>query len=302
MNLWADIVLKYPELLNELPRDIVLLNWEYEQDGVNIARTREIAESGIPFMVCPGTSGWLTHGSRMANAMSNVANFAAMGRRYNAEGLLNTDWGDNGHRNFLGASLHGFAHGAAHSWNGRAVNDKTFTEIFCRSFFSQKTNKLAKTMKLLGNTYITCGKTVKNKSLLYFALVEPLLSPDSGEPDAINMMTEDGLQKILEQLSDKKIWPKPERAANEFELMALKELELAARMDCLACSRALTGKKLRNGQTVRKTEFKKISIQMHSIADDFKELWLSRNKPSRLRDNLKLFKKAQRESEILSPK
>jgi hexosaminidase len=313
MNLWADIVLKYPELLDELPRDIVLLNWEYEQDGVNIARTKEIFNAGIPFMVCPGTSGWLTHGSRLSNSMGNVVKFAFMGRKYHAEGLLNTDWGDQGHRNFLGVSLHGFAHGAAHSWNGKNTDDKKFTEKFCSSFFDQKTNKLSDAMKLLGNAYITCGRTVRNKSLLYFALVELLIRGDgilpshvwAGSPchdDAIDMMIEKGLQKILEQLSDTRIWPKPEKNMDEFERLALKEYVLAARMDCLASGRALAGKKLRKQQTVKKTELKKLAYQTQFIADDFRELWLSRNKPSRLQDNLKLFKKAKVELELLAMK
>ncbi len=297
MNLWADIVLKYPELLMELPRDIVLLNWEYEDDGANIAKTKEISESGIPFMVCPGTSGWLTHGSRLSNSMGNVANFAALGHKCNAEGLLNTDWGDNGHRNFLGISLHSFAHGAAHSWNGKAVNDEQFTEKFCASFLGQKTNKLAQAIKLLGNTYITCGKTVKNKSLLYAALVEPLLTSES-----IDMMTEDGLNTILKQLADKKIWPNPEKQSNKFESLALSELTLAARMDCLAAKRALLSKKLCSGQSIRKPELKKLASQTQVMSDDFKKLWLSRNKTSRLRDNLGLFKKVILEQEALADK
>ncbi len=297
MNLWADIVLKYPELLHELPRDIVLLNWEYEQDGANITRTKEIFELGIPFMVCPGTSGWLTHGSRLPNSIGNVAKFAAMGRKYNAEGLLNTDWGDNGHRNFLGVSLHGFAHGAAHSWNGKAVNDEQFTEKFCASFFEQKTKKMAQAMRLLGNTYITCGKTVKNKSLLYAGLVEPLLTSES-----IDLMTEDGLNTVLRQLSDAKIWPNQQKQTHKFESLAWSELALAARMDCLAAKRALVGKKLRLGQTIRKPELKKLASQMQVMSDDFKMLWLSRNKTSRLRDNLKLFQKAKQELEQLADK
>ena len=81
MNMWADMVLKYPELLAKLPRDIVLLNWEYESDGENIKKTGKIAESGIRLMVCPGTNGWLTHGSRISNSMENVRKFAAAGRR-----------------------------------------------------------------------------------------------------------------------------------------------------------------------------------------------------------------------------
>ncbi|MEN6384875.1 MAG: family 20 glycosylhydrolase, partial [Phycisphaerales bacterium] len=33
MNAWADIVLKHPELLKKLPKDIVMLNWWYEAKG-----------------------------------------------------------------------------------------------------------------------------------------------------------------------------------------------------------------------------------------------------------------------------
>ncbi|MHC4266274.1 MAG: hypothetical protein ACYSUK_10130, partial [Planctomycetota bacterium] len=47
MNAWADMILKYPELLKDLPCDMVLLNWEYEQDGKNILKTKEIANTGI---------------------------------------------------------------------------------------------------------------------------------------------------------------------------------------------------------------------------------------------------------------
>ena len=198
--------------------------------------------------------------------------------------------------------MHSFAHGAAHSWNDKAVNDNTFTDRFCISFFGQKSNKLSQALKLLGNTYITCGKTVKNKSLLYLALVEPLLQTESREPDAIDMMKEEGLNKILELLTDSKIWPEPERQVNGFEKLILTELIIAAQMDCLACKRALVGKKIRSGQTVKKTEFKKLASQMRVMSDDFKKLWLSRNKASRLRDNLKLFQKAIQELERFSEK
>jgi hexosaminidase len=300
MNVWADILLKYPELLEKLPRDIVLLNWEYEQDGKNIARTKEIAEAGMTFMVCPGTSSWQTHGSRLPNSMGNVTNFAKYGRKYKAEGLLNTDWGDFGHRNLLGVSLHGFAHGAAHAWNGKAVDNDKFTNNFCFHVFGQKTSHMAEALRLLGNTYITCGKTLPNKSLLYHALVEPLL-PDKIDPQSpIELMTTDGLKQVLADLSEAKLWPKPDKILSEFERLALKELALAARMDCLASRRALIGKTLRSGKSVRTTKLKKLGEQMHELSEDFKELWLLRNKPSRLRDNLNLFQKTRKESERLA--
>ncbi|MHC4131695.1 MAG: family 20 glycosylhydrolase [Planctomycetota bacterium] len=302
MNAWADIVLKYPELLKDLPRDMVLLNWEYEQDGNKIARTKEIANTGIPFMVCPGTCGWLTHGSRMPNSMRNVARFSAQGRKHNAEGMLITDWGDQGHRNFLGISLHAFAYGAAHAWHGKAVDDKRFTENFCYLTFGQSTKKMARMMKLLGSAYITCGKLSRNESLLYHALVEPLLPTKPTERSAIDMMTTKGLQRVLSQLSDGKLWPKPDKSTSRFERLALKEYLLAARMDCLASRRTLAAKCLRSGTNIRKSELKQLSRKMSNLSEDFKELWLLRNKSSCLRDNLRLFKQTVQESEKLAEK
>jgi hypothetical protein len=302
MNVWADILLKYPELIDKLPKDIVLLNWEYEQDGKNIARTRQIAESGLAFMVCPGTSSWQTHGSRMPNSMANVTNFAEIGRKYNTEGLLNTDWGDYGHRNFLGASLHGFAHAAAHAWNGRDVDNSRFTSNFCFHVFGQKDNLMTKSLKMLGGNYLTCGCTVKNKSLLYEALVEPVKKQDKQNPGPIDMMTEKGLRKIISQSSGKKHWPKADKSLEKFERLALEELELAERMDYIAARRALAVKALRAGEKIRQSELKKLSIQIRKMTNDFKRLWLERNKISRLTDNLKLFDKVQKQLSRLAKK
>ena len=302
MNIWADILLKYPELLGELPKDIVLLNWEYEQDGPNISKTRQIAESGLAFMVCPGTSSWQTHGSRMPNSMANVTNFVEMGRKFHAEGLLNTDWGDNGHRNFLGASLHGFAHAAAHAWNGKAVDNNKFTSNFCFHVFGQKDNIMAKSLKMLGSNYLTCGCVVKNKSLLYEALVEPVNKHNKQNPSPIDMMTEKGLRKIISQSPSKKHWPKADKSFKKFERLALEELELAERMDYIAARRALAVKAIRAGEKIKQSELKELSIQMREMINDFKKLWLERNKISRLKDNLNLFNKAQKHLSGLTKK
>ncbi len=296
MNAWADMVLEYPKLLRKLPRDMVLLNWEYENDGENIGRTKEIAKSGMQFMVCPGTSGWLTHGSRMSNSMGNVKNFADTGRKYNAKGLLNADWGDRGHRNFLGVSLHSFAHGAAHSWNGRAVDERRFTENFCYHVFGQRTNRMAKKLKLLGNTYTMCGKPMRNESLLYDALVEQILHTTPPARSCIDMMKKAGLRRILDELSDGKGWPEVPKKIGEFERLAVRELRAAERMDCLACRRALAAKALRAGKDVKRSQLLQLGGAIKEMSEEFRGLWLLRNKTSRLQDNLKLFKRVERES------
>jgi hexosaminidase len=295
MNAWADILLKYPELLDQLPKDITLLNWEYEHNGPNIKRTREIADSGINMMVCPGTSSWLTHGSRLPNSMKNIKSFAAQGRKYQAEGMLITDWGDQGHRNLLGVSLHAFAHGAAHAWRGRGVDDERFTENFCRSMFGQTNTKLAKAITMLGNTYLTCGATAANRSLLFDALYEPLSFKSETASSAIDRMTRQGLREIFNSLSSSSLWPSIRTNLPEFERIALKELKLAADMDFLAAQRALAVKQIRNGRTVQRSQLVRLGKKTESIGNRFSDLWLLRNKRSRLSDNSRLFRKIQRE-------
>jgi hypothetical protein len=281
-NIWADIVLAYPELLGELPDDITLLNWEYEACGPRIERTAEIAASGLPFMVCPGTSGWLTHGTRLQNAMANVRNFSAAGRKYGAEGLLNTDWGDYGHRNFLGVSLHGLAHGAAHAWCGTKADDATFTRRFCEHVFGDTSGRLASGIEQLGAVRDRVG------CRLYYTLVEPAGRKD-GEVAKIDP---DGAREAIERLSAPGLWAGAARGLDRFERVALKEMKLAGEMDLLACRRALMIRDIRAGRSVRRAEQRRLCGKLDSLVGKFEVLWMLRNRKSRLGDNLRLLGKA----------
>ena len=300
MNIWADIVLKHPQLLGELPRDVVMLNWEYEAYGPRIARTAQIAQAGLPVVVCPGTSAWQTHGTRLANAVGNVTHFAVAGRRNGAEGLLVADWGDFGHRNFLGVSLHGIAHAAAYAWHGEGVDNARFTETFCYHAFGQKNVQMARALVTLGESYRRCGGHNRNSCALYHALVEPLARRESDRFARIDRLDPAGLQRIVDALSDERMWPKPARGMDRFEATALGEFAAAAAMDVLACRRALAARDLRAGKAVRRKDLVALANETRHIAKRFAELWRARNKPSRLADNLALMHRAETESRRLA--
>ena len=285
-NAWADIVLEHPDLLAGLPKDIVMLNWDYNVDGERLARSDEIARAGLPFMVCPGTSGWQTHGSRLANAIGNVRQAAVHGLKHGAEGLLNTDWGDGGHRNFLGVSLHGFAHGAACSWNSRGVNDRTFTRTFCRQVFAQRNDRLAGAVATLGASYKIVSDEYYNMCALYPALTEPV-RPGKKDRREIHRCKPAGLRQVVETLGDE---PAFGRAANKdlekFEALALRELAVAARMDAVSAQRALAIQQIRAGKSPSPAVLAARAADMRAMTADFAKLWKARNKPSRLKDNL----------------
>ncbi|MDG5816844.1 family 20 glycosylhydrolase [Chitinispirillales bacterium ANBcel5] len=114
--LWGDIVLKYPEQIDELPKDAIYLNWDYEPDAKEDS-VRTFHNSGVNHFVCPGVQGWSRFSNEINRACENITNMALHGKKYNASGILVTDWGDCGHVNFLANSYHGLAFGASKAWN-----------------------------------------------------------------------------------------------------------------------------------------------------------------------------------------
>ncbi|MDP6490795.1 MAG: family 20 glycosylhydrolase [Kiritimatiellia bacterium] len=314
MNIWGDIVLKYPELIPEFPKDVVMLNWDYAAKGSLMPRTREFSEAGLSTMVCPGTSSWQRHGTDLPNAMANVTNFVRAGKRHKAEGVLNTDWGDFGHRNPLGVSLHGYAHGAARAWYGAGVDDATFTQTFAAQTFGDRSGRLADAIRTLGEV---AGLVNPDSRCLYHALVEPLREPSNRfvkrfrrvslvghYPDQFPSMIErgktDALASVVDMLSVPGLWPEPDSALLDFELHALADYRLAAAMDTLAAERSLLGQAYRSGCKIPAAEFTAWADAMASLRDGFETLWRTRFRPSKLSDNLRLMRAAEAECRQLA--
>lgn len=131
---WGDIVKKHPELAGRVPKDTIVLDWDYAPDA-DYDRTALFTGAGLTTVVCPGTAGW-NHVLNDINAAElNIRRFAAAGRKHGVAGLLNTDWGDEGHVNLLAGSWHPIALGAALAWNSGAPPSEAFDRAFGNLFF-----------------------------------------------------------------------------------------------------------------------------------------------------------------------
>src|SRR6185295_16896207 len=104
-------------LVPEVPKDAVACLWGYEADHPFEEQTQTLADAGLPFYVCPGTSSWQSIGGRLDNMLANVHSAAHWGAARGARGLLVTDWGDRGHLQPAFASWPGFLVAAEASWN-----------------------------------------------------------------------------------------------------------------------------------------------------------------------------------------
>ncbi len=126
---WGDIILKDPAMIGELPEGTIALDWNYSSD-FNGESTACFAKSGTPFYVCSGTHAWNSLLPDIGSSEKNIVLAGEHAQNYGALGLLNTNWGDCGHANMFGCSLHGLARGAAAGWN----NDPAYRAGFDRAF------------------------------------------------------------------------------------------------------------------------------------------------------------------------
>ena len=120
VEFWGDIIMHEPALIKELPKHITALEWGYEAEHPFEKDTRTFRDSGVDFLVCPGTSVWNAILGRTANMTANIRSAVRHGSRNGARGILLTDWGDFGHHQYYPVSWPGIAMAGGSAWNASA--------------------------------------------------------------------------------------------------------------------------------------------------------------------------------------
>ena len=173
MMFWGDIILKYPELIRELPKNVIALNWGYEADHPFDKEAAQFAKAKVPFYVCPGTSTWQSLIGKHDNALANLRSAAKAGKKHGAIGFLITDWGDGGHPQPLAVSWPMFAAGAALAWNAKGFDQRTLVPVLARDVFGNP--KAAKAAFDLGFVHKKLGVKAVNETPLGTVIAAPPL-------------------------------------------------------------------------------------------------------------------------------
>lgn len=166
MMMWDDIIVKYPELVPQLPYDLIAMVWGYEADHPFDERCGLFLNANIPFYVCPGTSSWNTFAGRTDNATGNLRSAAENGLKHGALGYLITDWGDYGHWQQNAASYPGYAYGAAVAWSQATNTDIDLPAVLDAFVFEDRAGVMGKLVYDLGNVYRIAGHSRHNGHVL----------------------------------------------------------------------------------------------------------------------------------------
>ena len=160
---WGDIILKHPEMVERLPKDLIALDWGYEGNHPFDTETAKFRAAGLEFYVCPGTSSWNSLAGRVENMRENMAAAESAGRRNGARGFLVTDWGDGGHWQPLAASLPGLVLGGWFADHGAKANKMDLEE----ALDTVMGVPLGGTLLRLGTLYLRGGALRANASELF---------------------------------------------------------------------------------------------------------------------------------------
>lgn len=130
---WGDIAIEMPEILETLPNNVTLLNWQYDPEATD-EKIQLVAKAGAKQVVCPAVWGWNALLPRIDDAWNNIARIARYGLDCGAEGMLITDWGDFGHINDPRMAVPGMIFGAQYAWNpaGDSAGDTAENDLLAR--------------------------------------------------------------------------------------------------------------------------------------------------------------------------
>jgi hypothetical protein len=286
MHFWGDIIIQHPELVPELPKDAVVLEWGYEADHPFDEHGAEFARSGMPVFVCPGTSSWNSIAGRTSNCLGNVRNATENGLRHGASGVLNTDWGDNGHTQYLPVSYLGFAAGAALPWCHETNRDEDFISALDLHAFYDTARVMGRLSHDLGKAHELAGPAPHNSTVLFHLLTQ---SPDDPLPEGVTVGSlreaSEHIVSIMEPLEGS-------RMDRDDAEVTRDEFANAARMMLHACERGTAVLEGTAGTAEKRDE---LASGMRTILGVHRRLWSARNRVGGLQDSERVFEERLRE-------
>jgi hexosaminidase len=153
---WGDIALRHPELITSVPREMIVMNWNYGPRDEYASRIKPFKDAGLQQFVCPGVHSWNQIFPAHDLTVKNVVNFVRDGQRAGALGVMNTQWDDDGESLFEMA-WYGVVLGAAASWQEGEVNVEEFERDFDWAFFRAEGDSFVRSIRALGSVNTMLG-------------------------------------------------------------------------------------------------------------------------------------------------
>lgn len=133
---WADIMVKYPDIITRLPPRTIAIAWYYDPspDPEYHHWLDPLVQHKIPYFVAPGVNSWSEIYPDHNITFANIDTFIAAGRRSGALGVMNTVWTDDAQM-LMRLSRPGMAYGAVAAWQSGPIARSSFFADYARQMY-----------------------------------------------------------------------------------------------------------------------------------------------------------------------
>jgi len=139
---WGDIAVKSPELVGNLPKDMIAAPWEYAPRASYTAIIEPFTKAGLETWVSPGVANWSRVFPNNNEALANIRGFVRDGQALGCTGVLNTVWNDDG-EGIFDENWFGVVFGAAAGWQAGESSEDAFTNSYGLAFHHDPTGKIS---------------------------------------------------------------------------------------------------------------------------------------------------------------
>ena len=283
MIVWGDMISGRPDLLARVPSGVTVCEWGYDDSYPFGERAAALNAAGLPFWVAPGTSSWLSILGRISNARATCENAARAALAYGAGGLLNTDWGDQGHLQQLPISEPGLLYGACVAWCLDTNADIDLAAALSAHAFADPSGGLAEALLTLGDAHLALAPQVPNMATLVLHLYFPQITLGRGLTRNVTADQYDAASDALDRARAALAHSCSERTdagliteevAWSIDLVALLIRDAKARLDG-------------DGRlsSVLESERHELAAELDGLLDRYRRIWNERNRPGGLDDS-----------------
>ena len=287
--IWGDVLIHHDDALPLIPKDMIFAEWGYEAEHPFRTNLAKLRDAGIKFLAAPGTATWCTIAGRKDDAFENILNACYYTKEYGGEGILLTDWGDNGHLQPLPISMPYLTYAGLLSYRCKEGMWKQVKGFVNKHIFHDSSGMIADLIMDLGNYYHFENGFVGNATQSFHVI--------SWSNNALNQNEEECVDYFMKRMEGKALSVEKYNALLDFynskynqvvdtNVSELVKDELVFAIDLLtnlATFLLAINEELDNKLRIK--GFKQILHNQDELIKSLEHIWLARNKESELEDS-----------------
>ena len=287
--IWGDVLMNHDRALGLIPKDMIFAEWGYEAQHPFREHLNKLSKFGIKFMAAPGTSTWNTIAGRKDDSFENILNACYYTKEYGGEGILLTDWGDNGHLQPLSITYPYLAYAGLLSYRCNEGMFKQVKNFVNKEMFNDDNALICDLILDLGNYNHFENWYVGNATSSFHVIERSSYSLDQNECDPVDYMLDHmrGTELSIEKYNAiMDFYISKRNMVFDCKASDLVKDELMFAIDLLSIlATFLFAINEKYDSKLRVKKFKEIKKTKNYFVSLLDHIWLERNKYSELDDS-----------------